>query len=349
MLAYMTARSLDGLLELVKELGGSDTRLIEATGISRALFSDADGLIPYALHCQLLENAAVEVGRRDFALLLARHRVASNYAKELQIYTYSSKNLRQAIEGLMDHLRTRTLGIDYALEVQRDTACFSRTPPSSEAARYPQASILLLGSLYLMLLKASGGRFELTSVSLTFRDPGIRAELKAFFRCPLYFDAEINSLNFPARLLELGIATQDDGLHDLMVDYLASRQLQETRDFTELVRHLISRNLAAGRPDIDALSLRIPFQSRTIQKKLKESGTSFTALLNEVRFELAESLLLQSDIPITYIAQRLCFQDISAFSKAFSKHYGMSPRQWKKQLLEEPAGAAPPQRASAEP
>ena len=112
-----------------------------------------------------------------------------------------------------------------------------------------------------------------------------------------------------------------DSLHHLIADYLTSRHLEETRDFTELVRSLISRNLAAGRSDIEALSLRIPFQSRTIQKKLKESGTSFTALLNEVRFELAESLLLQSDIPITYIAQRLCFQDISAFSKAFSKHF----------------------------
>jgi AraC-like DNA-binding protein len=60
-----------------------------------------------------------------------------------------------------------------------------------------------------------------------------------------------------------------------------------------------------------------------------------------VRFELAESLLLQSDIPITYVAQRLCYQDLSAFSKAFSKYYGVSPRLWKKQRQEEAAGAAP--------
>jgi AraC-like DNA-binding protein len=59
-----------------------------------------------------------------------------------------------------------------------------------------------------------------------------------------------------------------------------------------------------------------------------------------MRFELAESLLLQSDTPITYIAQRLCYQDVSAFSKAFSKHYGMSPRQWKRRRLEQAASAA---------
>jgi AraC-like DNA-binding protein len=341
MLAYMAVKALDGLPELVEELGGSSARLIESTGISRAMLREDNGLIPYPLWCQLLENAVVEVGRPDFALLLARRRVSSNYAKELQIYTYSAKNLQQAIEGLMDHLRTRTQGIEYALQKNRDTACFSRMPPTREAIRYPQATILLLASLYLMLSEATGNKLQLTSISMTFRDPGIGAKLKAFFRCPVQFDAEINSLNFPARLLDLGIATQDDSLHDLMADYLTSRHLEETRDFTDLVRSLISRNLAAGRPDIDALSLRIPFQSRTIQKKLKESGTSFTALLNEVRFELAESLLLQSDIPITYVAQRLCYQDISAFSKAFSKHYGMSPRLWKKRRLEKAAGTVP--------
>ena len=115
MLAYMAVKALDGLPELVEELGGSSARLIESTGISRAMLRDGDGLIPYPLWCQLLENAVVEVGRPDFALLLARHRVSSNYAKELQIYTYSAKSLQQAIEGLMDHLRTRTLGIEYAL------------------------------------------------------------------------------------------------------------------------------------------------------------------------------------------------------------------------------------------
>lgn len=329
MIAYMSARTLDGLLELVEELGGSGARLIGETGVSRALFTDDNGLIPYTLYCQLIENAVKQLGRPDFALLLARRRMESNYAKEIKIYVFSAQRLQQAIEGMIDHLRTRTLGIDYALEVDRDIACFSRTPPPRDAGRYPQATILLMASFYLLLFEASGSKLQLTSVSFASKDPGTVANLlRAFFRCPVQFEAEFDSLNFEARFLGLDISTQDDSLHDLLTDYLKTRHLEQTRDFADLVRSLIRKNLAAGRPDIEALSLRIPFQSRTIQKKLKEAGTSFTELLNEVRFELAESLL-QSDIPITYIGQRLCYQDISAFSKAFSKRYGVSPRQWK--------------------
>ena len=333
-LAYMTAKSLDGLLEMVDEFGGSSAQLIESTGVSRALLSDGDALIPYTLFCHLVETAVRQVGRPDFALELARRRMQTNYAKEIKVYVLAAQTLRQALEGLLIHLRTRTLGIDYSLEIDGGIACFSRMLPPREATRFPQGTILVMASLYLLLRESSGNRLQLTSVSFAFKDPGLSADLKAFFRCPVQFDAEADSLNFPARFLELDIPTQDAGLRDLAADYLRMRRLEETGDFVDLVKSLISRNLAAGRPDIEALSLRIPFRSRTIQKKLNESGTSFSELLNEVRFELAESLLLESDIPITFIAQRLCYQDISAFSKAFRKRYDLSPRQWKSQRLQ---------------
>ena len=46
-------------------------------------------------------------------------------------------------------------------------------------------------------------------------------------------------------------------------------------------------------------------------------------------FELAENLLAGTDNPLTYVAQHLCYQDLSAFSKAFKNHYGVSPTVWK--------------------
>jgi len=63
--------------------------------------------------------------------------------------------------------------------------------------------------------------------------------------------------------------------------------------------------------------------------KGKGSYGKNSEVLNESRFELAENLLTNSDNPFTYIAQRLCFYDLSAFSKAFKKKYGVSARKWK--------------------
>ena len=41
MLAYMAVKALDGLPELVEELGGSSARLIESTGISERCYATA--------------------------------------------------------------------------------------------------------------------------------------------------------------------------------------------------------------------------------------------------------------------------------------------------------------------
>jgi AraC-like DNA-binding protein len=49
-------------------------------------------------------------------------------------------------------------------------------------------------------------------------------------------------------------------------------------------------------------------------------------LLRDVRLELAETLLKQSDLSMTEIADRLGYKELSAFSRAFKAHCGMAPK-----------------------
>ena len=335
MSAFLTGKSLEGVLELTRELGGNAEHILRSTGIPTSIFAKKDELIPYRLYCSLIENAAAHLGMPDFGVRLAQMRFKSNYAKELKIYVLSAKTLQESIKDFMLHLRTRSLGIEYKLETLKDTSSFSRTAPPQDAMMFPQGTIILLATVYLMLSEATGYKLHLTSVSFSFKDPGCKAELRALFRCPIQFDSEIDAINFPTSLLQLPIVTQDDNIHELLADYLKSRHLDETVEFVDLVRTMISKNLTAGRTDMEALTLRIPYKVRTIQKKLEEADTSYRELLSQVRFELAEALLLGSNTPVTYIAQRLCYQEVSAFSKAFYNHYGMSPRKWRQKQLSE--------------
>jgi len=52
-------------------------------------------------------------------------------------------------------------------------------------------------------------------------------------------------------------------------------------------------------------------------------------LLGKARFELAETLLKQSDISMTEIAERLGYRELSAFSRAFKMAYGVAPSAWR--------------------
>lgn len=51
--------------------------------------------------------------------------------------------------------------------------------------------------------------------------------------------------------------------------------------------------------------------------------------INRVRLETAVKLIRYSDAPLSEIATRIGYSDCSAFSKAFSKEFGISPQQYK--------------------
>jgi AraC-like DNA-binding protein len=277
-----------------------------------------------------LEVAARQLDRADFALLLAEKRREIGYTRDAVIYGRAAKTFEQAIEGVRNHIRARALGIQHSLETWANVTFFSRSLDTQESTRYPQGGILFFASLHGMLKDVTDNKWEPSSVSFTFKDTGYDVLLKNYFGCPIQFDGEQDAVFFPSRFLDHELPARDDNAHELLSEYFTSLHLADKPDFQETVKLMIQKSLVLGRSDIEALALRLPYKTRTIQRKLKEMGTSYSEVLNESRFELAENLLTNSDNPLTYIAQRLCFHDLSAFSKAFKKKYGVSASEWKK-------------------
>ena len=70
---------------------------------------------------------------------------------------------------------------------------------------------------------------------------------------------------------------------------------------------------------------------RTLQRKLKQSGTSFQQILNSERKARLDDLLKHHSIADT--ADLLGFQEQSSFTHAFKKWYSTTPLKYQKQLL----------------
>ncbi len=327
---YVWGRYMLGFVELFEELGGDVQQLIQETGCPASVLYGTSDLIPYSYCGYLLEVAAQQVGRSDFSLLLADRRLEINYARDAVLYMRAARNLELAVRGVLEHMRTRSLGIEYLLESEGNVAWISRSLGSKEDSRYPQGALLFFATISAVLRSLSESHWTLTSISMISRAPDNSAALDRYFGCPIDFNADQDAMYFPAHFLGYTLPARDDSVHALMSEYLASQYLEDKPDFRDSVKNIIMRNLALGRPDIEAASWRLPYRPRTIQRKLAERGTTYSEVLNEARFELAENLLLNSDNPLTYVAQRLCYKDLSAFSKAFKARYGTSPRDWRR-------------------
>ena len=83
----------------------------------------------------------------------------------------------------------------------------------------------------------------------------------------------------------------------------------------------------ARQPSLSELA-NIACLSLTQYKKLFKQGLGMTtqAYLTELRMQKAKALLTHTDLPITLVAERVGYHNVSAFSRRFSLHFGRSPR-----------------------
>lgn len=84
--------------------------------------------------------------------------------------------------------------------------------------------------------------------------------------------------------------------------------------------------------DLSSLSEHIHFSKQYICKIVKEkTGDTFNTLLMNIRLEMVEQYLLESDLTLENIAYLCGFTAPSHLSKVFKNHYGMSPSSYRKE------------------
>jgi AraC-like DNA-binding protein len=72
---------------------------------------------------------------------------------------------------------------------------------------------------------------------------------------------------------------------------------------------------------------------RTLQRRLREEGTTFEAIKDEVRRDLAQRYLSQPDVPISQVAELLDYGEQSALGRSCRRWFDTSPRSLRARLI----------------
>ena len=107
------------------------------------------------------------------------------------------------------------------------------------------------------------------------------------------------------------------------------RQYKEEDSFIELVRRAIQDRLTGQRPSMDVISEALHMSSRTLQRRLQESGSSFQRVLDEARHQMARYYLSNSVLELNEAAYLLGFEDPNSFGRAFRTWEGVPPSDWR--------------------
>jgi AraC-like DNA-binding protein len=94
-------------------------------------------------------------------------------------------------------------------------------------------------------------------------------------------------------------------------------------------KKLIAERLSVSYPTIKYAAHRVGIPVRTLQRRLREGGLSYSELVEQTRWELACRLLDEPGAKAAAVARALGYTDPSSFSRAFRRWTGMSPRAYR--------------------
>lgn len=151
-----------------------------------------------------------------------------------------------------------------------------------------------------------------------------------FFRAPIAFGANRYCIYFDADYLDEPLPSANSALAQLndqvIVDYLARFDRSQ---IAVQVRNLIIQRLPSGEPSQDEIARSLNMSARSLQRRLNEENSSYKALLDDTRKELACQYLKQSDVTIGEVTYLLGFSDQSNFTRAFKRWLGKAPGEYR--------------------
>ena len=102
--------------------------------------------------------------------------------------------------------------------------------------------------------------------------------------------------------------------------------------YADALSLLIRPYLPEGYPRAQLAASLMDTSERTLERRLSESGLTYRAVIDNLRFDEARKLLEQSDAQIIDVAAAVGFDDPANFSRMFRRIGGLSPREFRRTL-----------------
>ena len=240
----------------------------------------------------------------------------------------ASSTLRTSLERMIRYQRLVVSDSNVELTETASGMRLSMVPEDHHNQPYDIPVLVDVGlSLWLHVCRFNYGNvLDPVEVRLTREKPKCAGRYYAFFRCPVHFHTDENSLILPYECMDKPLPSRNHELatmHDkVLQNYL--RKLEQG-ELSAKVRKAIVDLMPSGNINKESVAKLLYMSSRTLNRKLKEEDTSFAELLNDTRRELAIQYIQDHNLSLLEISFLLGFSDSSAFSRAFKRWTGSVP------------------------
>jgi AraC-like DNA-binding protein len=198
---------------------------------------------------------------------------------------------------------------------------------------HPARADLALATALKTARECAGDDITPLQVSFTHASPADVVEHRRFFRTAVRFSAAANSMTFHADDVGRPMQEADPVLAAVVerrLDKILGEQAMQTGTLAERVRRLMVEHLGQAPLTPEGVADAVALSRRELSSRLAEEGTSFRALLDDVRREFACGLLLDRTLGVADIAFFLHYSEPAAFHRSFERWTSQTPSAFRK-------------------
>ena len=193
----------------------------------------------------------------------------------------------------------------------------------------------LMTTLVRLCRQLTGLNLVPTKVQFIHHRESTSPAFAEFFGNDVDFGAAADEVKFATAIKAMPVVSADPYLNRLLTSYsdeALSRRSARRSSFRSSVENTIVPLLPHGKGRAGEIAPRLGLSQRTFARRLSVEGYTFSEVLEKLRSDLAERYLTDESLSISKIAWLLGYQEVSAFTHAFKRWTGKTPREARAQI-----------------
>lgn len=322
------------LVPLLEQFGVDLDSLLAESGLPLGLYDHPDNLIPFREGTRLLGLCADRTGCPHFGLLMGE-------ATPLEAYGVLGEMMKSAVDvrsALRLMCRFMTLADGGGLLTLSETKHFASFSyivyePGVERTEVLGDNALAVSCSVLRAL--CGRKWRPHEILFSRSRP---ADIQAYIdilKAPLRFDVEQSAVVFERAWLDVPLASADPARLRILSAKARALESGESSDLVAQVRRVVRRQLLTGTCSMQSVASELGMHRRTLDRRLQGFEVAFKTLSDEIRYEVSRQLLADTSMPVIAISQSLQYAGPSAFTHAFRRWSGTTPKRWREHRKQE--------------
>ncbi|MBI1212387.1 MAG: helix-turn-helix domain-containing protein [Alphaproteobacteria bacterium] len=327
-----------GFLDFAVSKGAPRDKLLELAKIDARDIDDLDKRIPLASYVALVEAGAALLNEPAIALQYGEAvrmqdisivgLICEACETTIEVGTQLNRYWRLVLDGDESAPAgiVRLVKQDDGLWMEVTSRVFNSNPRMVEA----EFARLVWNTRTMF---ASNAEFQKIgfplAVQFSYDEPPYRAEYDRVFGVPLEFGTKWNAIRVDPRFLSLKQPPVSRYVFGVLSERAKAmlKSLENAKTTRGRVESLLILVLHQGEPSIERISEKMGLSRPTLYRRLKAEGITFEKLLDELRHQMALHYLNDKKVSVNETAYLIGFSDPSAFSRAFKRWTGKSPRE----------------------